>query len=472
MSRGRFSGAAVALVFLLAAAGCAPVQDNAGQPAANTNAATNTAPTTEVTDRGDTMPVTMPVLEALFYDEAFVGDVKTKLPLTDQQIEQLRTAAREARAALRETEADDEYAGTTSEARRHAEERIVGILGQEKAAQLFDVARERWAGGGVQPSTQPGSVPTDTRVVVNAPAYRMDVFENGKLIKTYKVGIGYPEFPLPTGQRTADTIIFNPTWTPPDEPWVEASSNVRPGETIEAGDKRNPLGPVKIPIGLPSLIHGGKAPSKLGTFASHGCVGLTTPQILDFTRLLARLGATELSDKEIEAYIDEKSETKNVKLNNPVPVELRYETITVEDGKLRVYRDVYDRNTNTEENLRSVLQAYRVNYEQLSEEERTRALDALREMSRDAKGRLDTPATNGNGNGNANANANANTSSRNASNRNSASVTRSVKGPKEVTVEIAALQGKGYPAPVELSSGGGQSTPSGSGRSGGRGRRS
>ena len=55
------------------------------------------------------------------------------------------------------------------------------------------------------------SIPVDKRIVVNIPAFRMDLFEDGKLIKSYKIGIGYPEFPLPTGVRKAETIIFNPT---------------------------------------------------------------------------------------------------------------------------------------------------------------------------------------------------------------------------------------------------------------------
>ena len=46
---------------------------------------------------------------------------------------------------------------------------------------------------------RPNAVPTDTRIVINAPAYRMDIFRDGKLEKSYKVGIGYPEFPLPRG---------------------------------------------------------------------------------------------------------------------------------------------------------------------------------------------------------------------------------------------------------------------------------
>jgi hypothetical protein len=306
---------------------------------------------------------------------------------------------------------------------------------------LFAFVRERWGGGAgaaggasTLPST-PGSVPGDTRIVVNAPAFRMDVFNNGQLIETYKIGIGYPEFPLPAGLRHAEVIIFNPTWTPPDEPWVEApGSKVKVGETVKAGDKLNPLGLAKIPIGLPSLIHGGKSPSKIGSFASHGCVGLTDQQLIDFAKTLAQLGGVPLSNAQIAQYRKDRNETRQVKLNAPVPVELRYETITVEDGKLHIYRDVYDRDTNNEETLRAVLQAYGVSLDQLSESERSQVLSALDQMSRDiVTGKPDD--------GEAKANRNS-----------SGKVTRSIKGQKEMIVEIAALKGKGYPAPVNLKS--------------------
>src|SRR6476659_6354275 len=56
----------------------------------------------------------------------------------------------------------------------------------------------------------PNAVPQDTRIVVNVPAFRMDLFRDGTLVKTYKIGIGYPEFPLPRGFRKAEMIIFNP----------------------------------------------------------------------------------------------------------------------------------------------------------------------------------------------------------------------------------------------------------------------
>ncbi|HEY0376183.1 MAG TPA: L,D-transpeptidase [Pyrinomonadaceae bacterium] len=459
---------ALSLTFILSGCMTQPSNVANNNSAINTQAAPPQPQTVKVSAEADEpgVPVTLPVLDAFFADEAFAPALKSKLSLTDEQVERLRSTAREETAKLRETDADD-YAGTTAAARSLASERIKAIIGEEKTGQLSSFLRERWRGengGDDQDKTAAhaapakfNSVPTDTRVVVNAPAYRMDVFENGRLTKSYKVGIGYPEFPLPTGNRKAASIIFNPSWTPPDEPWVEASTKAKPGQKIEAGDKLNPLGPIKIPIGLPSLIHGGKSPAKLGTFASHGCVGLTTPQVQDFTRVLAQLSGTGLTDEQIAEYARNPKETKEVKLSQPVTVELRYETIVVEDGKLHIYRDVYDRDTNTEENLRAVLSSYGVTLEQLSAEERAAVMKALEEMSRDARGRSDEAKAGGN------ENTSGNTSQGKASNGNEnknagkadAQVTRAVKGRKEVVVEIAALKGKGYPAAANLDTGSG-----------------
>ena len=415
------------------------------------------AATTEVTG----VPVTLPVLDAFFAsDEAFTPELKTRLSLTDDQIAQLRAVAREETSKLRETETGD-YGGTTAEARELAASRMKEIVGADKGSQLAAFVSERWRAGGddldaknektstESVATSPNAVPTDSRIVVNAPAYRMDVFEGGRLIKSYKVGIGYPEFPLPTGLRKAKAIIFNPTWTPPDEPWVESpSSKVKVGEKVEAGSKLNPLGLLKIPIGSPSLIHGGKTLAKLGTFSSHGCVGLTDALVQDFAKVLAQLANQKLSDADIANYKKNRSETKQVTLSNPVPVELRYETIVAEDGKLHLYRDVYGRLTNTEENLRAVLEANGVKLEELTEEERSQTLEALEEMSRDPKGKLaqGPMASTGASTASTASPSASPVSSPKAVVQKSARITRNFKGKKEIVINIAALKGKGYPA--------------------------
>ena len=431
------------------------------QPAAPVAANTQTAPSPQAPNenQASNVPVTLPVLDAMFADGNFAAELKSKLNLTDEQIDKLKQTAREATAGLRET---DE--GSTTQARRDAEEKIKAIIGADKANELAAFVSQRWNGGGENTAAgpqKPNAIPTDTRIVVNAPAYRMDIFKDGRLVRTYKVGIGYPEFPLPTGMRKAGEIIFNPTWTPPDEPWVESpSSKVKVGVKVPAGSKLNPLGPIKIPIGLPSLIHGGKNPARLGTFASHGCVGLTSPQVQDFALALAQISTTDLSPQDVATHEKNKTETKSVKLDQAVPVELRYETIVVENGVLKIYRDVYERGTNTEENLRRTLEAHGVSLDSLSEKERAQVMDALKRMAVDPAG---NPSDMVPGTGNTNAAANTAGKSSNVANKNSNSqsgkVTRNIKGAKEIAIEIAALKGKGYPAPVDLNTGGKSNKP-------------
>lgn len=451
----------VVLFVFLGSAACTtePIGTNKNaSPAANTNAKsaepTTPAPpaATTVTAPPNLQPVTLPVLDAFFAQENFASELKSKLQLTDEQVNKLKTIARQETAKLRERSGDEESSGKATAARERAYEQTKAAIGDQKTQQLIAFVNERWNGdvnAGTTPGVpaagsprEPNGVPQDKRVVVNTPAFRMDLFEDGRLIKSYKIGIGYPEFPLPAGLRKADTIIFNPTWTPPDEPWVESSkSKVKVGEKVAAGDKLNPLGPIKIPIGLPSLIHGGKAPSKLGTFASHGCVGLTSPQVQDFARRLAQLSGSQISEEQIAEYQKNKTETKPVKLSKPVAVELRYETITVEDGKLHIYRDVYERGTNTEDNLNKVLQTYGVTVDQLGDSKRAEVLQGLRLMARDAGGKPVTEATSSTG------------SPKGKGNPTSGKVTRTIKGGKEVVIEIEALAGKGYPAPVDLDAG-------------------
>jgi hypothetical protein len=218
--------------------------------------------------------------------------------------------------------------------------------------------------------------------------------------------------------------------------------NATPGETIKAGDKDNPLGPIKIPIGLPSLIHGGKSPSRIGKFASHGCVGLTTPQVKDFAVQLAHASNTNaISEQSIANYLKDKERTQTVKLSQTIPVELRYETIVLEDGKLHIYKDVYAQDTNNEENLRQVLSAHGVRLEDLSEQQRSEVLDALNAMS-------------------ANPGASPSPSASASPEKTAKTKKPAAKPQNEIVIDlsgVSALAQKGYPAPVNLSTGGAKS---------------
>ncbi|MEP6743718.1 MAG: L,D-transpeptidase [bacterium] len=453
----------IVTLLLITAAGCVT------EPANNTNNSSpspSASPSPSTTARSALdVPVTLPVLDALLSDDAFRAKVKSQVELSDAEMAQLQKIAAEEVAKLRQSNAEDQT-GSAEESRKHAAEAIRGAVGEEKAKQLFALAQEYWVKGNDEPGADkstdatnaagPNAVPKDTRVVVNIPAYRMDVFREGELVKSYKIGIGYPEFPLPTGLRKAQSIIFNPTWTPPDEPWVAKMSGVNVGEKIEAGSKLNPLGPIKIPIGLPSLIHGGKSPAKLGTFASHGCVGLTTPQVQDFAKLLAQTSGTDLSDTTIQSHLKDKTQTKVIKLDHAVTVELRYETIVAEDGKLHIYKDVYDQDSNTEENLHSVLQANGVRMEDLSEAERSQVMSALNAMSRHPQSETIVNSPKASASPSTASDATTNKAEKKPAVAKAAKAKPIAKNQKEVVIEIAALKGKGYPVAVNLDTGAGK----------------
>lgn len=439
-------------ISIITAIGCVPQQTaNTNQPAGNlavnTQPAVNSSPAVpEVSETAATIPVTLPVLDAMFADDAFANEAKSTLQITDQEIQRLKDISRNAVLQLNDDGIQDDARSTkssTADARKKIEE----VLGADKTSKFLAMVQKKWNGQdeGSTSASAPSSVPTDTRIVVNAPAYRMDIFKEGKLHKSYKIGIGYPEFPLPQGLRKATSIIFNPTWTPPDEPWVKGK--LQPGKTVEAGSKDNPLGPIKIPIGLPSLIHGGKAPARLGTFASHGCVGLTNAQVQDFAFELAAISGQNISLADIKGYEKAKTETKDVKLATAVPVELRYETITVENGVLKIYRDVYERGTNTEENLQRVLQSFGVSFDSFDPAQQEKILAGLEQMAIDASGDPVTANTSPNSNSNSNSKSKTNS---NTNSNNEGKVTRNIKGKKEVSFELPELKGKGYPAAVGM----------------------
>jgi hypothetical protein len=119
-----------------------------------------------------------------------------------------------------------------------------------------------------------------------------------------------------------------------------------------------------------------------------------------------------------------------------IPVELRYETIVIEEGKLHIYKDVYNHNANTEDILATVLSANGLSVEDLTTDERAQVLTELNAMSAHPKKQLQTIA------------ANTNTAPTNSGGDKKSDLPRQRKSKKERVIEIEALRGKGYPAPV------------------------
>lgn len=196
----------------------------------------------------------------------------------------------------------------------------------------------------------------DIRLTLNVPSFRLTLWQNGKEVKSYYVGVGMKDHPIYIGDRKATEIIWNPSWIPPSSNWVREMSGVSPGEVIKATDPRNPLGKLKIPLGDSYLIHQAKGAGDLGNLVSHGCVRMLKSELYDLAEKIIAARSAPVSPKRIEAA-KRNSRMLVVKLDDELPVDINYDTIVVEEGVLHIYPDVYSRGTSRLATLRTELES-------------------------------------------------------------------------------------------------------------------
>ena len=103
------------------------------------------------------------------------------------------------------------------------------------------------------------------------------LFRRGKLVKTYTVAVGSAEYPTPTGRFAVQTMQKNPAWNVPQSEWAGSLA----GETIPGGDPRNPLVARWIGFNGGVGFHGTASSGSLGTAASHGCIRMSPPDVID-----------------------------------------------------------------------------------------------------------------------------------------------------------------------------------------------
>lgn len=225
---------------------------------------------------------------------------------------------------------------------------------------------DKLTGGHVQTAAfEPGQ--PDIRITLNVPTFRLTLWQNGKEVKSYYVGVGMKNYPIYVGETHATQIIWNPAWIPPASDWVNEKKGVSPGEIIKASDPRNPLGKMKIPLGGPYLLHEAASVNDVGNLVSHGCVRMLRRDLYDLAEKIIAARGAPVSRKRIEAAKRSKR-TLVVNLDEPVPVDINYDTLVVEEGVLHIYPDVYERSMNRPWHLRRELETSRVDVSDLDDE--------------------------------------------------------------------------------------------------------
>jgi hypothetical protein len=211
------------------------------------------------------------------------------------------------------------------------------------------------------------------RLTLNIPSFQLTMWQSGKEVAMYHVGVGKIDFPVPVSLRNATSIEFNPVWIPPSSDWIERSSTVKAGEVVLPTDPRNPLGKIKIPLGYGYLLHQAKGPQDLGSLVSHGCIRVMQKDLYTIAEMISAARSLDITASQIAATKRNKK-TVLVPLETPVIVEITYDTIVVENGRLNVYPDVYAKRMNTVENVRTELRTSGIDDSLVTDKEITRII--------------------------------------------------------------------------------------------------
>lgn len=204
----------------------------------------------------------------------------------------------------------------------------------------------------------------DVKITINVPAFQMTLWQNGKEVKSYPIGVGMKEFPMYIGLREIKMLIWNPSWIPPDSDWVAEGLK---GVPIPPTDPRNPLGKMKIPLGYGYLLHQAKGAQDMGNLVSHGCVRVLRDDIYDLSEKIVAAYQLETSPSQISEAKRTKK-TLIAEMDSSVPVEITYDTMVVESGELHIYPDIYERRKKDNlEILREELKANNIDASEFSD---------------------------------------------------------------------------------------------------------
>ena len=126
-------------------------------------------------------------------------------------------------------------------------------------------------------------VPTDqlaeqypTYITIDRAAFQLRLWKDLKLVKTYTVAVGMQGLETPAGGYTIYDKQVNPSWHVPNSPWAGSLA----GQVIPPGPE-DPLKARWLGFYNGAGIHGTDELASLGSAASHGCIRMSIPDVIE-----------------------------------------------------------------------------------------------------------------------------------------------------------------------------------------------
>jgi lipoprotein-anchoring transpeptidase ErfK/SrfK len=107
--------------------------------------------------------------------------------------------------------------------------------------------------------------------------FKLRYYERLSLVREYTVAVGAVGFDTPAGMYSIQNKAVNPAWSVPNSDWAGDLA----GTVVPGGVPENPLKARWLGIYDGAGIHGTDATYSLGTAASHGCIRMSIPDVIE-----------------------------------------------------------------------------------------------------------------------------------------------------------------------------------------------
>ena len=116
-----------------------------------------------------------------------------------------------------------------------------------------------------------------TVITIQQATFTLRLLKNSTVVRSYKVAVGQADYPTPNGLFAVQSKQVNPVWSVPNSPWAGELA----GTTVSGGSAANPLRARWIGIAGGVGIHGTGQSDSIGTRASHGCIRMHVPDVIE-----------------------------------------------------------------------------------------------------------------------------------------------------------------------------------------------
>jgi lipoprotein-anchoring transpeptidase ErfK/SrfK len=114
-------------------------------------------------------------------------------------------------------------------------------------------------------------------LIVDRANFRLTLYKELKPVKTYGIAVGQVGLETPAGLYHIENKAIDPAWHVPNSDWAGDLA----GKVIPGGVPENPLKARWLGIYAGAGIHGTDADYSIGTAASHGCIRMRIPEVIE-----------------------------------------------------------------------------------------------------------------------------------------------------------------------------------------------